>query len=79
MPAENPFGEIDRAFNEAIQKHLDLALELDRMDEDVTAWEADFLESTIVRLRDKRIPLTQGQIDTLYKICDQYGVDRDED
>lgn len=79
MPAENPFGEIDRAFNETLQKHLDLALELDRMDEDVTSWEADFLQSIIARLRDKKIPLTQGQIDTLYKMCDQYDIDRDED
>lgn len=79
MPAENPFGEIDRAFNEALQKHLALALDLDGMDEDVTSWEAGFLEDIIVRLRDKKIPLAQGQIDKLYEICDRYGVDRDED
>lgn len=80
MPAEkNPFEDIERAFTDALQKHLDLALELDRMDQDVTPWECDFLESVIVRLRDKRTPLSQGQIETLHKMADRYGIDRDED
>ena len=79
MPGEkNPFEDIERALEGALQRHLDLALELDQMDQDVTPWECDFLESVIVRLRNKKTPLTQGQIDILYRMCDQYGIDRDE-
>lgn len=75
----NPFGDIDRQYAETMKKHLDLALELDSMEEDVTSWEAGFLNDIIIWIRDKKQSLTQPQLDTLYKICDRYGIDRDED
>lgn len=76
MPAENPFGEIDRAFNEALQKHLDVAKELDAMETDVTSWEASFLESIIKQL-EGRTPLSQKQIDVLHRMCEAYEIECD--
>ncbi len=79
MPAENPFGDIDRQYAETLKKHSELAHELDAMEEDVTSWEAEFLESIILRLDEKKLALTQKQIERLYELCDKYDIDRDED
>ncbi len=79
MAAENPCGEIDRAFNETLAAHLKLAEALDSMEDDLNTWEAGFLQSILDQLRIDKRPLSQKQIETLYKMCDEYGIDRDED
>lgn len=78
MSAENPFGDIDRAFNETLERQLALAKALDVMEDDLNTWEAGFLQSILDQLQIDKRPLTQRQLDTLHKMCDQYGIDRDE-
>ena len=77
MPDSNPFEDVERAVSEIIAKQLEMVRELDSMEVDVTSWEADFLSDVIDRLEKKKIPLTQGQIDIIHKMCDRYDLEFD--
>ena len=80
MAAEaNPFGEIEKSVAETIATQLALVEELDGMDRDLNTWESGFVQSVLDQLKIDKRPLTQRQLDTLYKMCDEYGIDRDED
>lgn len=72
----NPFEDVERAVAEMIQSQLDTVSELDRMDVDVTAWEADFLQTVLNQLAAKRA-LSQGQIEVVRRMCSQYDVECD--
>jgi len=54
-----------------IREHLEMAEEIDRMERDVTSWEADFLDSILKRLRNK-IPLTPKQAEVLEGMHEKY-------
>lgn len=69
----NPFEEIEKEAREASARHLETAEALDGMEEDVTEWEAGFLDSILKQLRAGRA-LSQKQIDTLCRMSDKYGV-----
>lgn len=75
----NPFGEIEKQAADVLMRHLALAIALDLMEDDLNTWEAGFLQSVLDQLRVDKRPLTQKQIDKLYEMADQYGIDRDED
>jgi hypothetical protein len=77
VPDSNPFEDVERAVSEIIAKQLEMVRELDSMEVDVTSWEADFLSDVIDRLEKKKIPLTQGQIDIIHKMCDRYDLEFD--
>ena len=77
---ENPFAEFDDAADAHVQEmteHLCRAEALDRMEQDVTSWEADFLNRILRQLREDRRPLSQPQIDTLNDMCSKYDVEID--
>jgi hypothetical protein len=75
---ENPFGDIDRVFNETLERQLALVKAIDEMDDDLNTWEAGFIQSVLDQLTINKRPLTQTQLDKLHEIADQYGIDRDE-
>ena len=80
MAAEaNPFGEIEKTVAETLAAQLVIAEALDAMDKDLNTWEAGFLQSVLDQLKIRKRPLTQTQLDMLYKLHDHYGIDRDED
>lgn len=70
----NPFGDIEREAQEQRQKHLAMAEALDFLDEEVTSWEAEFLDTVLKQLHEGKRALTQKQIDVLNRMCDEYGV-----
>lgn len=70
----NPFEDVERAVEAAIEKQLAIAIELDGMETDVTSWEANFLQSVLTQLREKR-PLTQRQLDILNRMAADYDID----
>lgn len=72
----NPFEDVERAVAEMIQSQLDTVKELDAMDVDVTAWEAEFLESVLTQLVAKRA-LSQAQIEVVRRMCSHYDVECD--
>ena len=76
MTDENPFEDVDRAISEIIEKQLETVKALDGMQADVTSWEADFLESVLVQLLDKRA-LSQKQIEVVRRMCESYDVECD--
>lgn len=51
--------------------HLEMAEELDRMERDVTSWEAEFLDSILKRLRSGTA-LTERQAKTLQEMRWKY-------
>lgn len=71
----NPFEDVERKANEELDRYLALARALDEMEGDVTSWEAEFLDTIIKQLRDERRMLSQKQIETLNRMCEQYGVE----
>ena len=60
---------------EELERQLEVVLALDGLDEDVTSWEAGFLDSAIKRLRDQKLPLTPPMLAVLKSMCEKYGVD----
>lgn len=72
----NPFGDIEREVEEAVRKQLSLVREIDRMEVDVTSWEASFLDSVIKQLEQGK-PLSQKQLDVIHQMCHRYEVDFD--
>jgi hypothetical protein len=71
MPDEEDFfKEFDEA-EKGIELHLAMAEALDEMDEDVTEWEASFLESVLRLLRDG-LALTEPQARTLEEMRRKY-------
>ena len=80
MAAEaNPFDEIEKSLTETLAAQLALVEALDAMEDDLNTWECGFVQSILDQLKIDKRPLTQKQLDTLYKLCDEYGIDRDED
>lgn len=77
-PSSNPFEDIDRAIGAIIQKQLELVRELDRMDVDVTSWEASFLDS-VLRQLEAKTPLTPGQLVVVQKMYETYEIETDYD
>ncbi len=69
----NPFEDLERQAAEANERHLATAMALDEMDDDVTEWEFEFLDSVIKQLRAGRA-LSQKQIESLNRMSDKYGV-----
>ncbi len=69
----NPFEDLERQAREVTERHLATAKALDEMEDDVTEWEADFLNSILLQLQDGRA-LTQKQIECLNRMSDKYGV-----
>jgi hypothetical protein len=76
MAEANPFGDIDRAFDETLKQQLELLKELDEMENDVTEWESSFLDSVLKQL-EKKIPLSQKQIEIVRRMSEQYDVECD--
>lgn len=74
MVDTNPFEDVHRAIEEAVARQLEIVQELDQMEVEVTPWEAEFLDSVLKRLSAKT-PLTQGQLDILHRMCNQYEID----
>lgn len=72
---ENPFEDVERAIAEAIERQLEIISQLDTMEVDVTSWEADFLQNVLNQLKTDRKPLTQGQLEILHRMCDQYDIE----
>jgi len=52
--------------------HLEMAEALDGMERAVSSWEADFIESVLIRLREEHRPLTDGQVEKLREIYEKY-------
>jgi len=77
VTTDNPFEDIEKAIAEAIERQLELVRELDSMEVDVTAWEADFLQNVLTQLNKKREPLTQGQLDILRRMAHDYDIECD--
>ncbi len=77
MAEVNPFGDMDRAFDETLKQQLELLKELDEMDAEVSSWEADFLQTTLVQLQKAKRPMSQRQIETVRRMCEQYDVSCD--
>jgi hypothetical protein len=75
VTTENPFEDVERAVAEAIARQLELVRELDAMEVDVTPWEADFLNNVLQQLEKDRRALTQTQLETLRKMCEQYDIE----
>lgn len=73
MVDNNPFEDINRAIEEAVARQLEIVKELDSMEVDVTTWEANFLDTVIKQLNGKT-PLTQTQLETLHRMCNQYEI-----
>jgi hypothetical protein len=69
------FDDVEKVVAEAITRQLELVRELDAMEIDVTAWEADFLQTVLNQLNDLRRPLTQTQLEILHRMCNQYEID----
>ena len=61
-----------------VAKQLELVKELDRMDVDVTPWEASFLDSILKQLQAKQ-PLTQKQLEVVHRMADTYEIETDYD
>lgn len=53
------------------KRHLEMATELDQMEEDVTSWEAGFLDTVLKRLRSGQA-LTTGQATKLEEIHEEH-------
>jgi hypothetical protein len=70
----NPFGDIEREAEEERLRYLDLVRKLDGMEDDVTPWEAEFLDTAIKQLRDEKRMLSMKQITVLNDICEKYNV-----
>jgi hypothetical protein len=49
-----------------------MAEALDGMEKSVSSWEADFIESVLVRLRKEHRPLTDAQAEKLKEVYDKY-------
>jgi hypothetical protein len=77
LDKNNPFGDVENEARKMVDRQLAVVKELDELENDVTSWEADFLENVIVQLRDRKIPLHQGQIDVVHQMCERYDVDCD--
>jgi hypothetical protein len=71
------FGDVERAFEEALAMHLDQVLAIDRSDVTVTSWEADFLDSVLKQLQNQKKPLTATQLDIVRRMCGQYDIECD--
>jgi hypothetical protein len=78
MTDPNPFDDVDRAIGELVAKQLELVRELDRMDVDVTSWEAGFLDSVLKQL-EARTPLTTNQLAVVRKMIKTYEIETDYD
>ena len=71
-----PFDDCDwNEEPEELERQLEAVLALDGLEEDVTSWEAGFLESAIKRLRDDKRSLTSPMLAVLKSMCEKYGVD----
>jgi hypothetical protein len=78
MADTNPFEDVDRAIGALIEKQLELVRELDRMDVDVTSWEADFIQSVLTQLEAKT-PLTPKQLAVVHRMVETYEIETDYD
>lgn len=67
------FDDVERAVSALVASQLSQVQALDRMEVDVTSWEAGFLESCLKQLQVGRA-LSQKQIEVLNRMSDQYGV-----
>jgi hypothetical protein len=74
VTTDNPFEDIEKAIAEAIERQLEIVRELDSMEVEVTAWEADFLQNVLTQLNEKKKPLTQGQLEVLHRMCNTYEI-----
>lgn len=72
----NPFEDVERAVDKIVQSHLEIVRDLDRMEVDVTPWEASFLDNVLKQL-EKKTPLSQGQIDIVRRMAEQYDIECD--
>lgn len=77
MTDKNPFEDLNREIEESVSKQLELVKELDTMDVDVTSWEAGFLDNALKQL-EKKIPLSQPQLDVLHRMCQTYDIDYED-
>lgn len=75
-PPENPFEDVEAQAAEESERHLEMARALDGMEQDVTSWEADFLDSVLRQLQIRGVPLTTKQADILEEMYERYGPDR---
>lgn len=76
MADPNPFEDVERAVAKIVESQLETVRELDGMEADVTAWEAEFLDSVIKQLGAKT-PLSQKQIEIVRRMCESYDVECD--
>lgn len=76
MTETNPFEDVDRAIGEILAKQLETVRELDGLEADVTSWEAEFLETVLTQLLEKRA-LSQKQIEVVRRMCESYDVECD--
>lgn len=78
MPNESSsFDDVERAVGAIVAKHLEQVRAIDRADIDVSSWEAEFLDSVLKQLEGQGKPLTQGQMDIVRRMADQYDIDID--
>jgi len=71
------FDDVEKAVEKIIESQLETIKELDDMDVDVTPWEADFLQGVMNQLRQEKRALSQGQIEIVRRMCNQYDVECD--
>ena len=72
MTDDNPFGEIGDEISDDVVRQLELAEEVDGMEEDATPWECEFLDTILKQLRGGT-PLTDGQYRILKLMHEKYG------
>lgn len=77
MTEADSFDDVERAVEQIIKTQLETIRELDAMEVDVTPWEADFLQRVLTQLNDEKKALSQGQIDIVRRMCEQYDVECD--
>ena len=71
-----PFEDWEREGDEGErERQLEAVLALDGLDEDVTSWEASFLDSAIKRLRNSKLTLTPAMLAVVKSMCEKYEVD----
>lgn len=76
MADPNPFDDIERAVAKLVETQLETVRALDGMQADVSAWEAEFLDSVLKQLGAKT-PLSQKQIEVVRRMAEQYDIECD--
>lgn len=69
----DPFEGVERGVRALIDSQLAQAKALDEMEEGVTAWEMEFLDSILKQLRAGRA-LSQKQVEALNNMSSKYEV-----